>query len=105
MGRADNDTGGAERRGNIDNCFGSGGTDRVTEKGRMTRVSFAFCFGEDGAGFRVLLPFAFRVVLGHERLLAHKQQIKPGSSLARFAQGEVERAACAANCAEYRLCL
>jgi len=70
----------------------------------MIRVSFAFCFGEDRAGFGVFLPFAFRVLLGHERLLAHKQQIKPRPSLARFAQGEVRACGCAANCAEYRLC-
>src|SRR5207302_2910100 len=90
-----------ERGGYVDDGFGGGFADGITEKWRMI-AGFFFCGGENFGGFRVFLPFAFAVLLGHEALLAHKEKIKPASGLARFAQGEVQRAAGAANGAKNR---
>src|SRR5438045_6136348 len=93
---AQDETRSPERGGYVDDGFGGGFADGITKKRRMIS-GFFFCGGENFGGFRVFLPFAFAVLLGHEALLAHEGKIKPASGRARLAQGEVQRACAAAN--------
>src|SRR5205823_9939773 len=81
------------------NCFGRRWADRVTKEWRLIG-RFGFGFAENLASLGVLLPFALSILLSHERLFAHKEQIETPTCLARFAQGEVEGAAGAANGAQ-----
>ena len=60
--RAENDAGGADRRRDIDNRFGRGWTNGVTEQRRDGR-RLLFRFFENGAGFGIFLPFALGVLL------------------------------------------
>src|SRR5205807_3259892 len=55
--RAENYARCTERGGNIDNRLGSRGTHRIAEQ-RRDVLGFLLRFSENGAGFRILLPFA-----------------------------------------------
>ena len=97
LGAPRNEARGAESGGNIDNRFGGGGTDGVSKQRRMIAGLF-FRFA-----LKIVLAsgsschLRFDVLLGHERLFAHEKQIEAAPGFARFAQGEVERAAGSAN--------
>src|SRR6266446_654582 len=96
---AENETRRAERGGDVGDGFRSGRGHGIAEKRRMI-AGFSLGRSEDFARFGIVLPSALTVLLGHETLLAHKEQIKPAPSLARLAQGKVERASSATNGAE-----
>src|SRR5436190_7941382 len=97
--RAENDARCSERRGNIDNRLGSGGTHRIAEQ-RRDVLGFLFRFGENCAGFRVLLPFAPGILFCHERLFTHEEQVKTRPGPGCFSQREIEGTPCAANRAQ-----
>ena len=99
MRSAQNDARRTERGRDINYRFRGGWTDRVTKEGRHL-AGLLFGCTEDGARLRVFLPFAFYVLLGHERLLPHEKQIKTTAGFARFAQSEIESAPGAADRAQ-----
>ena len=96
---AENQTGCAQRSGNVGYGFGGRLADRITKQWG-TIAGLLFGGVENLPGLGIFLPFTFRVLLGHETLLAHEEQIEPSAGLARLAQSEIERAPGAANGAE-----
>src|SRR5207253_2942267 len=96
---AKDETRGADRCGNVDNRFCRRRANGVTKKWLIISGLLFGCV-EDCSGFGIVWPLAFRVLLGHERLLAHKKQVQSAAGLLRFAQGEVECASRASDGAE-----
>src|SRR5436190_8407563 len=81
---AENEARRAECGGDVDNGCRSGFAYGIAKKRRLI-TGFLLCSGKNFGGFRIFLPLALAVLLGHEALLTHKKKIKPASGFARFA--------------------